>query len=211
MSLQSLDCSHCIFGKLREANIPSQAILENKAKSPGERILCDLTGPIRQATFAGIKYLLTFTDQFSKYRWGFLLKNHNLSEITACYVKVKANIKTFWNIGIKYFRGDGEFNKATFKSLLESDGTIGEFTVRYSSFQNGQSERGFLSIFNLARTALSQSKLTPKFWGYAAMHSIYSLNQCIPVTDDGQTPHELYFGTKPQLTFLRPFGASCFI
>ena len=211
LSIKELDCPHCLIGKMREANIPHQSTLENKAQSPGDRISCDLTGPIRQPTFGGSRYLLTFTDQFSKYRWGFLLSSKHLPQIIKCYEIVKRNVKTFWNKNIKFFRSDNEFNKISFINLLQMDGTIPEFTIRYNSFQNGQSERGFLSIFNLARTALSQSKLPPKFWGYAVMHSIYALNECLPSNSSNQSPHEVYFKTKPYVAFLRPFGATCYI
>jgi hypothetical protein len=211
MSAQTIECPHCKLGAMREANIPKSATKDNMAKDCGERILCDITGPIKQKTKGGSRYLLTFTDQQSKYRWGFLLPTRNMDQILSCYHQVKSIIKTHWNTNVKYFRADNEFNKKKVHEIFKNDGTIPEFTIRYSSFQNGGAERGFLSIFNCTRASLSQSKLSPSYWGYAAMHSIYTLNQCLPSNSVGQTPHEIFYKTKPHAQFMRPFGISCFV
>jgi hypothetical protein len=102
-----------------EKSIPKAATLENFATS------ADLTGPIRQSTMGGAKYLLTFTDQYSKYRWGFLLKIREMPGIIEAYRKVTAVISNLWNRKVS---ADGEFNKKVFTNILEIDGTFGEYT-----------------------------------------------------------------------------------
>jgi hypothetical protein len=103
-SRTKLNCNHCIIGKLAKKKIPKST--DNHATKPGERISCDLTGPLKVQTKDGFKYLLTFTDQFSGYRWGFLLKNRSLVPIVACYKQVEQKIFSEHGRKVKYFRSD---------------------------------------------------------------------------------------------------------
>jgi hypothetical protein len=155
------------------------------------------------------KYLLQFVDEFTSYRWGFLLKSRELPYIKQFYQQINAFIKNHTGTHIHFFRADNEFNKTSFIDYIKGNGTIPEFTNPYSSFQNGRVERGFLTIFNFVRASLAQCKLSKHLWGYAALHGISSMNNCI-INNHGKVPHEHVFNTVPDLKLIQPFGTICY-
>jgi hypothetical protein len=73
------------------------------------------------------------------------------------------------------------------------------------------SQNGSAEIYNdkfavQTRTLLYGSGLPVKFWSAALLHSVY-LHNHLAHHETKQTPFEGYYGCKPDLSSLKPFGA----
>jgi hypothetical protein len=90
--------------------------------------------------------------------------------------------------------------------LLREFGYVMEPTGPDSPSQNGAVEvyNGHLDV--KVQTLLYMSGLPPKFWSAALLHMVYLHNQLVySVTHN--IPFEEHFGIKPDLSYLKHFGA----
>ncbi|GAX83912.1 hypothetical protein CEUSTIGMA_g11336.t1 [Chlamydomonas eustigma] len=82
-----------------------------------------------------------------------------------------------------------------------------ELTTAYTSQQNGLAERMHLTIFNKVRAMLVDSGIDKQHWAEAAGTAAYVYNRTASsATPGGKTPYECYWGKKPDISNLRPFG-----
>lgn len=65
-------CDDFLVGKKHKDNIPKQAIWRNSKKL--ELIHFDICGPITPLSNAGNKYFITFTDDYIRKTWIYLLQ-----------------------------------------------------------------------------------------------------------------------------------------
>ena len=71
-TLSSLSCESCQLGKHTHVSFPKR--LNNRAKSPFELVHTDVWGPCRTASTLGFQYFVTFTDDYFRCTWLFLMK-----------------------------------------------------------------------------------------------------------------------------------------
>ncbi|GAX81737.1 hypothetical protein CEUSTIGMA_g9165.t1 [Chlamydomonas eustigma] len=72
---------------------------------------------------------------------------------------------------------------------------------------NGLAERMHLTIFNKVRAMLVDSGIDKQHWAEAAGTAAYVYNRTASsATPRGKTPYECYWGKKPDISNLRPFG-----
>ena len=64
-------CAGCQYGK---AHLFSYEESKFKAKEPFELIHYNVFGPVKQASIGGMRYMVTFIDDFSRYLWVFFMK-----------------------------------------------------------------------------------------------------------------------------------------
>ena len=112
---------------------------------------------------------------------------------------------------VKCIRRDngGEFVSQEFETLLREKQIKHETCAPYSNHQNRTAERAWLSLFNMARCMLLESKLPKMLWTNAVMAAAYIRNRCY---NDrlGKTPFEAMTGIKPNLSNMHVFGTACF-
>jgi hypothetical protein len=53
---------------------PFYISLSLKASAPGQYVVCDIQGPFGVETLLGEKYVVTYTDWYSRHSWTYLLK-----------------------------------------------------------------------------------------------------------------------------------------
>eukprot|EP00158_Paraphelidium_tribonemae_P000968 Partr_v1_DN23774_c0_g1_i13_m52761 putative Retrotransposon protein len=139
------ECESCRIGKFRKGSSPQKA--KNRASRPAERFHADLCG-ILEPSKDGYKYILMFTDDYSRYAYMFLRTDNG-----------------------------GEFKNASFTDYTLAYGILQEFTVPHCSCQNGVAERINLTILNAVRACLHESDLPLPFWDEAALCSMYTRNR----------------------------------
>ncbi|GKD36852.1 retrovirus-related pol polyprotein from transposon TNT 1-94, partial [Tanacetum coccineum] len=76
--------------------------------------------------------------------------------------------------------------------------------------QNGVVERRNRTLVEAARTMLIFSKASMFLWAAAVATACYTQNRSLIHTRHNKTPYELVHDKKPDLTFLRVFGALCY-
>ncbi|GJY81084.1 retrovirus-related pol polyprotein from transposon TNT 1-94 [Tanacetum coccineum] len=76
--------------------------------------------------------------------------------------------------------------------------------------QNGVVERRNRTLVEAARTMMIFSKAPMFLWAEAVATACYTQNRSLIHTRHNKTPYELVHDKKPDLTFLRVFGALCY-
>ena len=103
----------------------------------------------------------------------------------------------------------GEYISKEFKELLTNHTIKHELTAPYSPHQNGTAERCWRTLFDMARSMLTESKLPKFLWTYAVMAATYTRNRCYNQRIM-QTPYGLITGLKPDVSHLHLFGSVCY-
>ncbi|GJZ71373.1 retrotransposon protein, putative, ty1-copia subclass [Tanacetum coccineum] len=131
-------CKSCISWKIARKPFPHQV---ERAKDLLGLIHTDVCGPFRTVLREGASYFITFTDNFSRYGFVYLMKHKH---------EVFENFKVFQNeVGnqlgkkIKAIRSDrgGKYLSHEFVNHMKSCGIVSHLTPHYTLQHNGISER----------------------------------------------------------------------
>ncbi|GFV01871.1 copia protein [Trichonephila clavipes] len=127
-------CEPCIYGKAHRLSFGTR----EKASEPGELISADVCGPFYE-TFQKKKYLVFFKDSFTKFRYGYLIKEK--SEVKKVLEHMLAHTRTL-RYSVKEFlcNNGGEFDNKDVHEILHSNGITQRLTAPYTPEQNGASE-----------------------------------------------------------------------
>jgi len=121
-------CMGCIYGKLVRKPFPSLP-LSSKATQPLEIIHSDITGPVTPKSLGGALYLLMFTDYFTRFQIGYLIKRK--SEALTCFMDYKALAEKHDGKPVRKLRTDGagEYTSNEFSHLLKQEGIEAQRTT----------------------------------------------------------------------------------
>lgn len=200
---QLKNCVPCLEGKQVAKPFPSSA---KRATQPLELVHSDVCGPMSSCSWGGARYLLTFTDDFSRKSWGYLLRNK--SEVLSVFIQFKTLVEKQSGYPLKCLRSDGggEYCNSKFATYLIREGIVHQVTVPYSPQQNGVSERLNRTLMEKARSILQESGLCQRYWGEAVMTAVYLKNRCPSVAVAGSMPEEVWTRSRVELGHLRVFG-----
>lgn len=199
-------CEGCLMSKQIRQPFPSQTMAASRKKL--EIIHADICGPISPITSGGNRYFLLLVDDYSRKMWVYFLKEK--SGAFDMFKKFKALVERGTECSIKILRTDrgGEFCSKEFTSFCEEAGIQRHYTAPYTPQQNGVVERRNRTVVAMTRSFLKESGLPSFLWGEAVRHSIYVLNRLPTSALKGKTPHEAWYGEKPDLSFIRIFGCT---
>nr|GEW98029.1 retrovirus-related Pol polyprotein from transposon TNT 1-94 [Tanacetum cinerariifolium] len=102
-----------------------------------------------------------------------------------------------------------DYSRFTWVKFLRSKDETPEFVTKFLTQiqQNGVVERRNRTLVEAARTMLIFSKASMFLWAEVVATACYTQNQSLIHTRHNKTPYELVHDKKPDLTFLRAFGA----
>ncbi|KAI9191909.1 hypothetical protein LWI28_015342 [Acer negundo] len=165
----------------------------------------DVCGPMSIQARGGYEYFITFTDDYSRFGYVYLMRHK--SDAFDMFKAFKAEVENQLEKHIKILRSDrgGEYLSGEFQQYLIDNGIVSQFSAPGTPQQNGVAERRNRTLLDMVRSMLSYSTLPISFWGYALQTAIYILND-VPSKSVPKTPHELWTGRKPSLQHLRIFG-----
>ena len=84
-------------------------------------------------------------------------------------------------------------------------------TAPYTPSQNGVAERANRTLVELAR-AMIRGQRAPEFlWELSVAHAAYLRNRAYTATLKDKTPYEIWYGSKPDVSHLREFGAPVWV
>lgn len=106
--------------------------------------------------------------------------------------------------------GGGEFDNGELRRFYKEEGIKPQFTTPYTPQQNGVAERKNRSITEMATCMLLDAGLDKRYWGEAVLTATYLQNR-LPSRSVPKTPHELWWGRKPDLSHLRVFGSHAYV
>ncbi|CAG9133521.1 unnamed protein product [Plutella xylostella] len=201
-------CIPCLQGKFAKKPFPKS---QSKSSKVLELIHSDLCGPMSTHSWGGALYLLTFTDDFSRKTFGYLLKAK--SEVFVKFLEFKHLVENQTGERIKVLRSDNgrEYVNTDMLTYLKDNGIVHQTTVPYNPQQNGVSERANRTIIEKARSMLKDSNLPLAYWGEAVNTAIYLKNRVPTQALQNRIPEELWTKKKVNLSHLRVFGCEAHV
>ncbi|KAL0534904.1 hypothetical protein IC582_029203 [Cucumis melo] len=115
-------------------------------------------------------------------------------------------------VQLKFFAPIMRWNIRTrFLSFLAQQGTLIQRSCPHTSQQNGRAERKHRHILDSVRAQLLSASCSEKFWGEAALTSVYVINRLPSQVIYNVSPFEQLYGTSPSYSNLKVFGCACFV
>jgi hypothetical protein len=107
--------------------------------------------------------------------------------------------------------GHGSYTNHEMQAILANDGTLHKIRSPYVPEQNAIAERRIRTVVEMARTLLLHSCVPMVCWEDAVLHANYVRNRVSTCAIKGKTPYEVFWGRKPSLEHLKPFGCLVFV
>ncbi|KAJ9538124.1 hypothetical protein OSB04_030857 [Centaurea solstitialis] len=171
------ECESCLLGKMTKA--PFTGTCE-RGKDLLDIVHTDVCGPFRSATRHGERYFVTFTNDFSRYGYVYLIKHK--SETIEVFKTFQNEVENQLNRKIKTLRSDrgGEYLSQEFQDHLRSCGIIAQLTPPRTPQHNGVAERRNRTLLDMVRSMMSRTVLPISLWGYALETAARVLNRPRP-------------------------------
>jgi transposase InsO family protein len=182
---------------------------EDKTTGVLDLVHMDICGPLPEETPGGKKYFITFLDDYSRYSDVVLLELKSDAKFVVKnaleYLERQSGKRVK---GIRTDNG-GEFISDHLKDYLKEKGINHQKTVAYTPEQNGRAERLNRTLMEKTRAMMLDSNLPQRFWGEALTTANY-LRNVSPTVNKDKTPYELFYGHKPDVSFLRAYGSEAY-
>ena len=207
-------CEGCALGKMAKTSFPKKSL--NRARKPLEIVHTDLCGPMQVPSHGGSRYVLTFTDDYSRYTTVYFLqyKSDTLNKFKD-YISLMENTSghKVRKLNIKTLRSDngGEYTSNEFERFCADKGISREFSNPHCPEQNGVAERFNRTMIESARSMLYHAKLPLKFWAEAVQTAVYLRNRSPTVAVQHKTPYECWHNSKPDVSNMKVFGSMCYV
>ena len=171
-----------------------------------EHVWCDVKGPLLDRDVYGFHFFCVFVDEATRWivAYPMLQKGH----VYGAYKLFEARYERLSGERVLHlhFDGGGEYMSTDFQTHFRNRGVAVCVTQAYSPEMNAIAERTIRSIIEHASAMLWHASLPIGFWSQAVKCSVFLLNRSPHSALEGKTPFELFFGSKPNLGFLRIFG-----
>lgn len=200
-------CEPCIQAKQHRQPFPTS---DRQSSRQMELVHMDVCGPLEEASRGGARYLATFLDDFSKLST--VIPISHKSEVATVVKEVFQMLETQSGQKLKAVRTDRgtEYLNAELKSYFKDKGVLHEKTAPYTPEQNGAAERFNRTLMERARAMLFDAQLEKEMWAEAAVTANYIKNRS-PSALTTQTPWELFYGKKPNVSGMIVFGARAYV
>ena len=128
-----------------------------------ELVHTDICGPISTQAKGGYEYFVTFTNDYSKYGYVYLMRWK--FEAFEKFKEFRAEVENQLGKQIKAIRSDcgGEYLLGDFKDYLTQNGIVSQLTARGTPQQNGVVERRNRTLLEMVKSIMSYSTLPVSF------------------------------------------------
>lgn len=200
-------CAQCVLGK--QTSLPFGKS-SSRAKAKLEIIHTDLCGPMPVPSHNGAKYILTFTDDFTRKTWVYFLKAK--SEVFNKFRIFQNLVEKQSDRSIKCLRSDNgkEYDNSKFHNFFDDIGVRHLTTVDYTPQQNGVAERVNRTLLEKARCMLFDANLPKSYWAEAVNHAAFLKNRSPSRAIPDHTPEEMWSGERTNLVNLKIFGCKAY-
>ena len=195
------ECEACAQGKMHRIPFPKKG--EKETHQALQLVHSDLCGPMNVDSVGRSKYVLTFTDDYTRYVTAYFIKSK--SEVLSKFVEYVTKMENETNLRVRAIRTDngGEYTSQYFKTFCAAKGIAHQLTNPYTPEQNGVSERLNRTLIESARSMLIHAKMSLKFWAEAVNTAVYLHNRSPTSALKDKTPFESWFGKKPNVSNLK--------
>ena len=202
-------CEACAKAKMHRVPVPKAS--RNRSSRPLQLVHSDVCGPMNVNSIGGSKYVLSFTDDYTKYVTVYFLKNK--SEVLSKFQEYESMVTNLTGLKIQTLRSDngGEYTSKEFAKFYASKGIVHQFTNPYTPEQNGVSEKLNRTLIESGKSMLFHAGLPLSFWAEVVNTATY-LHNSSPVSSlPDKTPYECWYRRKPDVSNLKVFGSICFV
>nr|GEX10310.1 hypothetical protein [Tanacetum cinerariifolium]GEY41990.1 hypothetical protein [Tanacetum cinerariifolium] len=171
----------------------------------------DLCGPVRVQSINAKKYILVIIDDYSRFTWVKFLRTKD--ETPEVIIKLIKRLQVRLNKTVRNIRteNDTEFFNRHLMQYYESVGISHQKSVPRTPQQNGVVKRRNHTLVEATRTMLILSKALTFLWAEAIPTACYTQNRSLIHILYNKTPYKLVHDKKHDLSFLRVFGALCYL
>ena len=206
-------CGSCALAKARAKAVPKSTL--TKAKSPGERLFLDISGPYSDSLNQN-KYWLRIVDDYTRFSWDCFLPAKSGIQVPLGKL-LKANQAA--GRPCKFLRCDNAGENESFVLEICAEYNIQpEMTAPNTPQMNGVVERSFATCKDRAFATMYCARLsleTQALLWPEAINTITKLGNSLPKRGETDDPYTKWFGPdapKPRiLDHLQPFGRVAYI
>ena len=198
-------CDACQLGKIHALPYNSSS---SQTLSPLELIHTNIWGPAPTVSNSGYKYYIHFIDDFSRYTWIYPLRTR--AEALSSFIIFKNQIEKTLDTKIKKLQSDWGGEYRPFENYLRNNGITFQHSCPHAHEHNGKAERKHRHIVEMGLNLLAQASMPSIFWWEAFQTSVYLINRLPAPVLKLLSPLEKLNKRKPDYSFLKTFGCSCF-
>ncbi len=199
-------CAPCALGKQHRQPFAAST---SRTTKPLELMHTDLCGPMPVTSYGGNNYLFTLLDDYSACSFTHPLRHKSDAADTLKDTITLLERQTGYPVVRIRSDNGGEYGSHELAAFLRAKGIKHETTNPYTPQQNGKAERLNRTLLEKTRSMMAATDLPQTMWAEAAVTANYLRNRS-PTANRDATPFELFFGTKPDVSHLRTFGARTF-
>ena len=168
------ECKGCSLGKMHKLSFPKTS--KHRAEDVYEIVHSDLCGPMQVKSMGGSRYMITFTDDYSRYTVAYFIKSKD--EALTKFKEFVSHAENQKGRKLKILRSDngGEYRSKEFTKFCADKGIIQQFTCPYTPEQNGVAERLNRTLIESARSMIYHANLPLHFWAEACTTAVYIHN-----------------------------------
>ncbi|KAE8728709.1 hypothetical protein F3Y22_tig00004111pilonHSYRG00116 [Hibiscus syriacus] len=167
-------CAGCQYGKAHQLPYDESKF---KAKEPLELVHSDVFGPVKQQSISGMRYMVTFIDDFSRYVWVFFMKEK--SDTFSKFKEFRDSAEGEVGKKICCLRTDngGEYRSNEFSQYLRECRIRHQYTCANTPQQNGVAERKNRHLAEICRSMLHAKNVSGRFWAEAMRTAAFVINR----------------------------------
>jgi transposase InsO family protein len=154
---------------------------------------------------------MLLVDDYTRITAVFFLKNKSKSFENFKIYKEMVENEMDSRIKSLIYDNVGEITSKEFMDYCSSHGIKRKFFVVRTPQHNGVVERKNMTVQEMARTMLMDSKLTDIFWTGEVHTTIHIQKRVMLKNNTDKTPYELWKGRPPNVKNMRVFGSKCYI
>ncbi|GJW01537.1 retrotransposon protein, putative, ty1-copia subclass [Tanacetum coccineum] len=191
-------CVSCMSGKMARKPYTHQA---KRVKYLLGLIHTDVYDLFKILLRQGASYFITFTDDFSRYGYVYLLKHKH--EVFETFKVFQKEVENQLGKTIKSLRSHhgGEYMSQEFLDHLKENGIIAHRTPPYTPQHNGVSEKRNRTLIDMVRSMMSQTTLPNSFWDYAP-ETVARIFNMVPTKKVEKIPYEETSGSLEDLELI---------
>ena len=203
-------CDACVLGKQTRSPIPKRHKEKNKATRRLEIVWVDLARPEDVESKMGNYYIMNIVDDYTHYPWSIPLhtKDQAYKELRA-WELAREN-----ETGLKirtYCTDNGELKSNEMEAWLKSRGVQHQFSAPHTSAHIGRVERLHRTLMGKAVTMRTYANLPPFLWDNLYLTATHLHSKTTSLVLWGKTPHELWYGKKPDYDYMHEIGCRAFV
>uniref|UniRef100_A0A2N9IT58 Integrase catalytic domain-containing protein n=1 Tax=Fagus sylvatica TaxID=28930 RepID=A0A2N9IT58_FAGSY len=201
-------CAGCQYGKAHQLPYEESKF---KAKEPLELVHSDVFGPVKQPSIGGMRYMVTFIDDFSRYVWVFFMKEKSDTFSKFKEFRESAEGEVGKKIGCLRTDNGGEYSSSEFSQYLRECRIRHQYTCANTPQQNGIAERKNRHLAEVCRSMLHAKNVPGRFWAEAMRTAAFVINRLPQPRLEFVSPFEKLWNMKPTVSYFRVFGCVCYV